>query len=221
VEQHEAYEHTLSSLGLTIRRLPSLPDHPDSVFVEDTAVVLPELAVMTRPGAESRRGETASVADVLREYRRVVEIDPPGTIDGGDVLVIARTIYVGDSTRTNRDAMTRLASLVAPHGYKVLSVPVTGCLHLKSAATLVNEDAVLVNPEWIEASIFGDLKVIEVHPEEPFAANAVLTASGVIHAAGFDRTSERLERAGIRVLTVDVSELQKAEGAVTCCSILV
>lgn len=220
VDQHREYEKTLERLGCTVRRLAPLPTYPDSVFVEDTALVLPELAIMTRPGAESRRGEVDSVENVLHEYRQVAHINAPGTIDGGDVLVIDSTIYVGESTRTNGDAVTQLSSLVARYGYEVERVAVGGCLHLKSAATRVASDVVLVNPHWVDASVFRNMRVIEVHDDEEAAANAVLTPAGIIYGSGFPNTCRRLEDAGLNVFEVDMSELKKAEGAVSCCSIL-
>lgn len=221
VDQHTRYERLLTSLGCTVQRLPPLPDHADSVFVEDTAIVLPELAIITRPGAESRRDEVFSVADALQAYRPVALIDAPGTMDGGDVLVIDSMIYVGESTRTNHDGIDQLAALAAPHGYRVRSVRVTGCLHLKSAVTRVADDLVLLNPDWVDKSIFTAMRAIEVHPAEPFAANALCLGEGIVHATGFDETSRRLQQTGIDVHQVEMSELQKAEGAVTCCSILV
>ena len=221
VEQHRQYQRALTELGCTIQRLTPLPDLPDSVFVEDTAVVLPELAVITRPGAASRRAEVTSVSHALREYRRLALIDSPGTLDGGDVLVVERTIYVGESTRTNADGIRQLAELTSSYGYTVCPLTTSGCLHLKSAVTRVAEDAILLNPEWVDASAFGHMRRIEVHSAEPFAANALLIGEDVIYPAGFDETSARLERIGIDVHPVETGELQKAEGGVTCCSIIV
>jgi dimethylargininase len=221
VHQHARYEQTLESLGCTIQRLPSLPNNADSVFVEDTAVVLPQLAIIAMPGAKSRRDEVSSVADALRAYRTLAFIETPGTLDGGDVLVIGSIIYVGDSTRTNREGIRQLAALAAREGYEVRSIPVTHCLHLKSAVTQIAEDAVLLNPDWVDASLFAGLRIIEVDPDEPLAANALRLGARVVYATGFDRTSRRLEQAGIEIHHVDMSEIQKAEGAVTCCSILV
>ena len=221
VTQHHRYEETLRKLGCTIRRLLPLPDLPDSVFVEDTAVVLRDHAIITRPGAASRRPEVESVADALREYRPLGFIEPPGTLDGGDVMLIGSTVYVGNSTRTNADGIRQLAQLTSPHGYSVYPLIVSGCLHLKSAVTRVGEDVVLLNPEWVDASSFDGVNVIEVDPREPFAANAVWLGDSILYTTGFDGTVERLERAAIKVHSVDNSELQKAEGAVTCCCILV
>ena len=219
--QHEEYERALISLGGTIERLVPLPDFADSVFVEDTAIVLPELAIVTRPGARSRRGEVSSVADALEAYRPVVRIDAPGTVDGGDVLVIGSDIYVGHSTRTNKEGIQQLAAFSSPYGYKVHALKVTSCLHLKSAATKVAEDTVLLNPDWIDRSSFQGLRTIDVHPAEPMGANALLIGERVVYSKDFVETRKCLEQAGIEVRSVDMSELQKAEGAVTCCSILV
>ena len=221
VEQHWQYEKLLTELGCTVERFPPLPDFPDSVFVEDTAVVLQELAVLTRPGAASRRPEVKSVADVLREYRRVAFIDNPGTLDGGDVLTIGRTIYVGASTRTNADGIRQLAQLTSQYGYTVRPLTTSGCLHLKSAVTRVAEDVVLLNPDWVDPFAFEEMRRIEVHPAEPFGANALWIGDSVIYPTGFDETRRRLERFGIKVNPVETGELQKAEGAVTCCSIIV
>ena len=221
VEQHRQYEKALTDLGCAIQRLPTLPDLPDSVFVEDTAVVLPELAVITRPGAASRRPEVTSVSDAMREYRQLAFIDAPGTLDGGDVLTVGHIIYVGASTRTNADGIRQLAQLTSPYGYTVRELTITGCLHLKSAVTRVSEDAILLNPDWVDASAFGDIRQIDVHPAEPFAANALWMGEAVIYPTGFDETRARLERFGIEVHAVETGELRKAEGGVTCCSIIV
>lgn len=220
-EQHASYEKSLVALGCTIQRLPSLPDLPDSVFVEDTAVVLPELAILTRPGAASRRAEVASVADALRPYRPLAFIESPGTVDGGDVLHVGSTIYSGQSTRTNAVGIRQLAELASPYGYDVRTVRVSGCLHLKSAVTRVADDVILLNPAWVDASCFSELQQIEVHPDEPFAANAVQLRENIIYSASYVATRRRLEQHGIKVHVVETDELEKAEGAVTCCSILI
>jgi dimethylargininase len=220
-EQHASYERSLVALGCSIRRLPSLPDLPDSVFVEDMAVVLPELAIITRPGAESRRAEVASVADALRPHRPLAFIESSGTLDGGDVLRIDSTIYAGQSTRTNAEGIRQLAQLTSPYGYDVRTVEVSGCLHLKSAVTRVGDDVILLNSEWVDASCFPKIEQIEVHPREPFAANAVLVGESILYSATYGATRRRLEQNGISVHTIETDELEKAEGAVTCCSILI
>jgi dimethylargininase len=218
--QHAAYEETLAGLGCTVRQLPDEPDLPDSVFVEDTAVVLDELAVITRPGVESRRGEIPSVARVLGEYRRITCMRAPATLEGGDVLVVGRRTFVGLSGRTNRGGVRQLSELLAPHGYEVTGVELTGCLHLKSAVTAVADDTVLANPRWVDVAVFRGLRAMSVHADEPFAANVLRVGDMLVAAAAAPRTRERLESAGFRVASVDVSELAKAEAGVTCCSLI-
>jgi dimethylargininase len=220
-QQHQQYENALASLGCTVIHLPPTPDLPDSIFVEDTAVVLPELAIITRPGAQSRRPETETVARALEQYRPVSEIRAPGTVDGGDVLVMGKRIYVGHSRRTNRQGILQLRELATPHGYRVYSVAVAGCLHLKSAVTQIAANTVLLNPEWIDAGLFNELDVIEVDPDEPFAANALLVGNVAIYPVAYPRTRKRMEAKGIATVTIEVDELAKAEAGVTCCSLLV
>jgi dimethylargininase len=220
-EQHALYEQTLVTLGCTVQRLPALPDMPDSVFVEDTAVVLPELAIITRPGAASRRAEVTSVADALRPRLPLAFIESPGTVDGGDVLHIGSAIYAGESTRTNAEGIRQLAELASPYGYDVQTVRVSGCLHLKSAVTRVGDDVILLNSAWVEASCFPGLAQIDVHRREPLGANALRIGGNVVYSATYAETRRRLEQHGINVHIVETDELEKAEGAVTCCSILI
>ena len=220
VAQHHAYREALETLGCRVVALAAQPEMPDAVFVEDVAIVLDEVAVSTRPGAPSRRGEGASVAEALAGYRPLLRIEAPGTLDGGDVLRVGRGIFVGQAARSNADGIAQLRALLAPFGYTVQGVATHGCLHLKSAATLVADDTLLVQPEWVDASVFAGLRCIDVDPDEEHAANALRIGEGVIHPACFPRTRQRLADAGIRVVPVDISELQKAEGAVTCCSLV-
>jgi len=219
-QQHRVYEECLVRLGCQLVPAPAEPSLPDAVFIEDTCVVLDEVAVITRPGASSRRSETASVACVLKEYRHLHAIESPGTIDGGDVLVHGKTIHVGLSTRTNPAAVDQLRQLLHPLGYTVNPVTIRDCLHLKSAATLVAENTLLVNRSWVDVAVFGDLHVIDVDPSEPFGANALAVSGVVLYLEAFPRTRQRLQQAGIEVLPVDLSELSKAEGGVTCCSVI-
>jgi dimethylargininase len=218
--QHHQYEQALAALGCRVERLPEKPELPDAVFVEDAAIVLDELAILTRPGAASRRPETRTVARALDRYRRLATIQVPGTLDGGDVLHVGRTLYVGLSGRSNRAAIDQTRALLAPLGYHVRGVTVDGCLHLKSAVTQVAADTLLVNRDWLDVSAFGGLRLVDVDPKEPGAANALRIGKVVIYAAAYPRTRVRLKETGIVVHTVDVSELAKAEGAVTCCSLV-
>jgi dimethylargininase len=218
--QHAAYEQALRDAGCEVRQLPEQPEQPDSVFVEDTVIVLDEVAVITRPGALSRRAETASMAAALQGLRELRHIEAPGTLDGGDVLRLDRSVYVGASARSNADGIAQLRSLLAPFGYRVEAAPLRDCLHLKTAVTQVASRCVLLNPEWVDAASFPGFEAITVDPREPFAANAVLVGDAVIHAASAPRTAERLRGLGIDVRSVDMSETEKAEGGVTCCSVV-
>lgn len=220
-EQHAEYERALERAGCAVERLGTDDAMPDSVFIEDTAVVLKELAIITRPGAESRRDERAAVREALRDHRSIQMIVGPGTIDGGDVMVIGRRVYIGQSTRTNDAGIAQMEKCVKPMGYSVMPVPVTKCLHLKSAVTALGSHTVLLNPEWISAEHFREYDRVSVDAREPYAANALMIDGRVIYAAEFPRTKEAIERAGFEVDAVPLSELAKAEGAVTCGSLIV
>lgn len=226
VEQHAAYEEALRRAGCDVRRLPEAPDSPDSVFVEDTAVVFDRVAVIARPGAESRRREVEAMVEALSPHRPLRFIDAPGTLDGGDVLVTPGRVFVGISGRTNSEGARQLAGHVAPFGFEVIPVPVHGCLHLKSAVSLLpatagNTPEILVNPAWVDRTLFDGFEVIEIDPDEPAAANVLPVSGCVICAEEYPRTRARLEASGFATLPVPAGELAKAEGGVTCCSVLV
>jgi dimethylargininase len=219
--QHAAYEHALRDAGYTVERLEASPEMPDSVFIEDVAIVFDELAIVTRPGAESRRAEVPAVAEALQRFRPVRVIQPPGTIDGGDVLVAGRQVFVGLSTRTNADAARQMREILAPLGYTVREARVRGCLHLKSAVTAIAGDTLLANLAWIERGLFDGFDVVEIDASEPMAANALRVGDRVIYPTAFPRTADRLAARGLTLSFVDASEVAKAEGAVTCCSLIV
>ncbi len=219
-DQHRQYEECLAALGCQVHRLPAEPSLPDAVFVEDTAVVLDELAIITRPGAASRRGETEAPAEALRAYRRLAAIEPPGTLDGGDVLRIGKRLLVGLSSRSNQAGIEQLRRLAGPFGYSVEGVRVTGCLHLKSAVTQVAESTLLVNPKWVDTGAFEGMESVDVDPREPFGGNALLVGDIVVYPASYPATRRRLEERGLQVKAVEVAELAKAEGGVTCCSLI-
>ena len=218
--QHRDYERALTEAGCRVERLLAGPDMPDAVFVEDIAVVFDELAIIARPGAESRRVEVPALAAALEPHRRLHVIVPPGTLDGGDVLVAGRRVFVGLSGRTNADAAMQMRQILAPHGYTVCAVTVRGCLHLKSAVTTAADDLLLVNPQWMAGEALSGFDLVEVDPAEPAAANALRAGEIVIYPAAFPRTAERLARRGVTLRLVDASEVAKAEGAVTCCSVI-
>jgi dimethylargininase len=217
-EQHRQYRACLAELGAHVEILPAAPDMPDGVFVEDPAIVLDEIAVITRMGALSRRGEHDSLARALAKYRELRHIVEPGTLEGGDVMRVGKTLYVGYSRRTNVAGIQQLATMLHPLGYFVVPVEVHGCLHLKSACCYIGDDTVLANRGWMDPDALCGLKILDV--PEPRGANALRIGDTVLMQAAFPGTCELLERSGFRVRRIDNSELLKAEAGVTCTSLL-
>jgi len=220
VQQHRAYQQCLEDLGARVIALPAEPQFPDGVFVEDPVLVLDEIAILTRMGAESRRGEGESIAKALSEFRPLHRIQDPATLEGGDVMRIGKTLYVGLSRRTNFEGIRQLTALTAPFGYKVVAVPAHGCLHLKSACCYVGAGAILANRNWIDWSLLDGFRILEVPADEPRAANVLEVAGELIFPEAFPQTRELLEKSGFRVRPLDMSELGKAEGGVTCTSLI-
>jgi dimethylargininase len=221
VQQHEAYCTLLRECGLDVIELSENSSFPDSTFVEDTAVVVDEIAVMTSMGVESRRGEVPAIESALSTYRPIDRILPPATLEGGDVLRSGKKIFVGVTPRTNTAGVDSLIAILKPFGYSIIPVPVRGCLHLKSACTLIDAETLLINPHWINPGIFEGFRIITVSEIEPWAANALLINTWVCMHAGFSRTLESLNNLGFRIKTVDISELLKAEAGMTCSSLIV
>jgi dimethylargininase len=218
--QHAAYRHTLAECGARVITLPALDHLPDAVFVEDTAVVLDEAALLLPMGVDSRRAEPSEVAGELARWREIVPLPEGCRVEGGDVVRLGRTLYVGRTGRTEELGIRALAAAAAPRGYRVIPVEVSGCLHLKSACSALDDRTILANPEWIDASAIEAERVIAVPSGEPDAANVLAIGGAVLLQAGCPRTAERVARAGFAVRVVDVSELAKAEGSLTCLSLL-
>ena len=219
-QQHASYRRLLENCGARVISLPAEPDLPDSMFVEDPAIVLDELAIVLPLGTESRRPETASISRALSSFRKVVHVELPGQVEGGDVLRIGRRLFAGISSRTNAEGIGQLRSIVSPFGYEVITVPVTGCLHLKSAVTYVGRNTLLANRAWFDNKPLAGFEWIDVAPEEPHAANALAIGDTVIFPTSFPRTRASLEAQGFHVTPLDISELQKAESGLTCSSLL-
>ncbi|MGB8474106.1 MAG: arginine deiminase family protein [Candidatus Acidiferrum sp.] len=218
--QHRAYEQLLEELGARVISLPAEPDLPDSMFVEDPAIVLDELAVIFPLGTASRRPEAASLAQAISKFRKLERIALPGTLEGGDVLCIGRKLFVGVTKRSNAEGVRQLAAILAPHHYEVIAVPVTGCLHLKSAVTFLGRDTLLANRAWFDPGPFFGYDWIDVAPTEPHAANALALGNTIIFPASFPSTTARIEARGFPVTALDISELQKAESGLTCSSLI-
>jgi dimethylargininase len=220
IEQHRTYERSLAGLGVKVLTLPAEPQLPDSVFVEDAAIVLDELAVMTRMGATSRRDEPELLARSLRDFRILKWIREPGTLEGGDVMRLGRTLYAGLTKRTNIEGIRQLGELIAPFGYQVVAVEVTGCLHLKSAGCPLGEDTILVNRQWFDTTALDSFRLLDVPENEPWAANVLQIGDAVLVQTVCPTTADLLEKAGYLVQPIDTSELAKAEAGLTCMSLL-
>jgi dimethylargininase len=220
IAQHKAYQDCLAALGIRIISIPAEPELPDAVFVEDAALVVDEVAVITNMGAPSRRPEANSVANTLSRYRPLKFLVEPATLDGGDVLRIGRSVFVGLSQRTNMEGIAQLTKILQIYDYHVQSVAVSGCLHLKSACSYIGDNTILVNRSWIDVEQLRGFELLDVPEDEPAAANALFVKGVVIIPAPFPNTRILLEQRGFGVRTVDVSELQKAEGSVTCTSLI-
>ncbi len=221
VSQHQAYEHLLEDFGARVISLPAEPALPDSMFVEDPALVLDELAIIFPLGTESRRPEAASLAKALAPFRELHYVHLPGMVEGGDILRIGRReLFVGLTQRTNPEGIRQLQCIAEQFDYKVTSVPVTGCLHLKSAVTFIGQNTLLANRKWFDAACVTGYEWVDVAPEEPHAANALAFESSVILPASFPLTRKLIEACGFEVVPLDISELQKAESGLTCSSLL-
>ncbi|MBI5825061.1 MAG: dimethylargininase [Chloroflexi bacterium] len=219
--QHHEYVQALAKIGCQVIELPEEQDLPDSVFVEDAAFILDEVAVITRPGADSRKPETESIIQALSPHRPLVHVAAPATVDGGDVLVLGKNIYVGLSTRSTPEAVNQLQSLLNKYGYKTAGVELTDCLHLKTAVTRVDDKTLLINKKWVDPIIFEGYELMEVDESEPFAANCLPVKDAIVYPTAFPKTQAKLEQKGFQIVNVNLAELAKAEGAVTCCSLII
>jgi dimethylargininase len=218
--QHCSYLGCLAELGAYVITLPADPKLPDCVFVEDPALVLDEVAVISRMGAESRRAEAETLATEIAKYRKVLRLEAPATLEGGDVMRIGKTLYVGRSRRTNVAGIEQLAKLLDPYGYYVVPIEVRDCLHLKSACCFIGDNTILANRAWMDQDALCGLKILDVPSEEPCGANTLRIGGTVVMPSAFPRTRELIERTGFLVRTLDYSELLKAEAGVTCMSLL-
>ncbi|HEX5888648.1 MAG TPA: arginine deiminase-related protein [Pyrinomonadaceae bacterium] len=218
--QHEAYRQCLTKMGVQITSLDLLPDAPDAVFIQDTAVVVDEVAIVATMGAACRAEEVESVAQVLSLHRPLKRLSPPATLEGGDIVRIGRTLYVGDSGRTNRDGIRQLSEMLAPYDYQVIPAGVRGCLHLSTGCSYLGRGLMLLNPVWVDAAPFQQFEILEVPETESWAANTIAVGDTVLMASAFERTCALVQERGFNVIATDISELQKAEGALTCMSLM-
>jgi dimethylargininase len=217
--QFDAYLAAVANAGLLVEILDPLPAYPDAHFIEDTAVVVPEVAVITRPGAPERRGEADLVAPSLRRHRRLAQIAAPGILDGGDVLVIGRHALIGLSARTNADGAAQLGGILAGLGYTWQTVPVGAGLHLKSSINLVAEGVLLVTAAFAHHEALTGYRTIAVPDDEAYAANVLRLHDHLLIPQGFPETRRRLEPLGVPVTELAMSEFQKLDGGLTCLSV--
>ena len=221
ISQHRAYEECLRRMGMHVISLPVQPELPDSVYNEDPAIDLDEVALIARMGADKRRGEAESLTPVLAALRPLRYIDPPATLEGGDRVRIDRTLFVGISSRTNLSGVEQLRSILGPYDYEVRPVQVTGCLHLTTGCSSLGDHTVIMNPEWVDASAFKDFEIIHTPPEEPWAANTIVAGERtLLVSASFPRTRALLEERGFEVRVANISELEKAEAGLSCMSLI-
>lgn len=219
LEQHAAYLERLRSLGLEVVVLEPEPDYPDGYFVEDAAIVTPRLAVITRPGAASRRGEEITIQPVLARYLPTVQIQAPGTVDGGDVLMVGSHFFVGLSERTNPEGAAQLGRSLEEHGYTWVALPVGAGLHLKSSVNSLGGDTLLITPELADYDEFADYDRIILDADEAYAANTLWVNDTLLTPKGFPKTRRKLEATGLEVIELDVSEVRKMDGGLTCMSL--
>ncbi|HJV21111.1 MAG TPA: arginine deiminase family protein [Holophagaceae bacterium] len=217
--QHVAYRQALEALGLQTEVLPPLPGFPDAYFVEDVAVVVPEVAVITRPGALARRGEAPHIEAALARHRELAHITEPGTLDGGDILIVDRTVFIGLSDRTNPEGARQLAECLGRHGYTARTVPVAEGLHFKSSVTHVGGRDLLVSTAFAGRPEFQGFTCHVVEEEETYACNTLLVNGTLITPKGFPRTRALLEGLGRPIVELDMSEGRKMDGGLTCMSL--
>lgn len=217
--QHDAYLQWLRDAGVDVHVLPPLAGHPDAYFVEDAAVILGDLAVITRPGAPSRRGEAVAMAAALAEVKRLCTIEPPGTLDGGDVLWVGSTLFIGLSGRTNRAGAAQLATAAESMGLDAVTVTVPEGLHLKSSVTALNEETLLSTPEFAQNDAFSGFRHVRVPLGEEPAANSLWVGDLILLPADFPGTLARVQAAGFDVRCLDNSEIRKMDGGFSCLSL--
>lgn len=220
LDQHAAYADALEQCGLRVMALPALPDFPDSTFVEDVALLTPACAIITRPGAASRRGETSSMATVLAGfYPAVAHIDAPGTVEAGDIMQVGGHFYIGITARTDSAGAAQTIDILRRHGLDGSAVKVGDALHLKSCVSYLEDRKLLIWEDFPDRAAFRDLEAIDVAPAEAYAANSLWVNGTVLVPAGFPATRAQIEAAGYPVIELDVSEFRKVDGGLSCLSL--
>jgi dimethylargininase len=217
--EHRSYERCLAEMGVQVVSVPAESDLPDAVFVEDTAAIVDEVAVIARMKVIRRRPEISRLIPIFSHYRPLKYLSLPAVLEGGDIIRVGRTLYVGISMRTNLDGAVQLEEILRSYDYQVRPVKVRGCLHLTTGCSYIGRDTILANETWVDTSQFEGFEVINTcSVSEPWAANTMLIDETVILSESFPRTRDCLESRGFKVKTVKISELEKAEGGLSCLS---
>ncbi len=218
-DQHEHYIQLLGSLGVSVENLPYEADFPDAHFVEDTAVVTPEIAIITRPGADARKGETPTIAAALKKYRELLHISSPGTVDGGDILLVGRHVFIGISERTNADGARQLTDMLSPFGYTCIPVPVAAGLHFKSSVNMLTDDTLLVTQDFSDRPELNGFRILTVPAGENYAGNTLAVNGTLMVPEGYPKTLALLRSEGFETCTIDTEESRKMDGGLTCLSL--
>jgi dimethylargininase len=219
LKQHEAYLAALSGAGLEVIVLDPQPDYPDAHFVEDTAVVTPNVAVITIPGAAARQGEEESIIPVIADFRRIERIQTPGTVDGGDVLQVGNHFFIGISERTNRQGAEQLGQILRRYDHTWTPVAVGAGLHFKSSVNYVGQNTLLVTPDFAAKEQLQGYDHLVLDRSETYAANTLLVNDHLLIPAGYPKTQRQLETLGLDMVELEVSEVQKMDGGLTCMSL--
>jgi len=218
--QHQQYCNTLSLLGINLIRLDTDDSLPDCCFTEDTVVIVDDLAIITSPGIKSRVAETIALEKTLSLYKNIIRINQPGTIEGGDVLIIERTLYIGISSRTNTEGIRQIAAILEPRGYWIVPVEIRNTLHLKSVCSYLGNGRIILAEGYFDLNIFSGFEKIIVPKEEAYSANCLYVNKRILIPKGFPETKELLEEKGLHVVELEMSEFRKADGALTCLSVI-
>jgi dimethylargininase len=220
LKQHQTYAQALTECGLTVIALPPDDHHPDSTFVEDTALLTPECAIIMRPGAPSRRDETIAMEEVLRGlFRGVERVESPGTADAGDIMMVGRHYYIGLSQRTNPEGAAQIINILESHGMTGSTVPLERVLHLKSGVAYLEDNTMVVAGEFKTRPEFKPFNLIPVDDDEMYAANCLWVNGVVLVASGYPKTERTIRAVGLRTVVLDVSEFRKLDGGLSCLSL--
>ncbi len=218
--QHDAYIDALQSCGLTVTVMDADEDYPDGMFVEDTALVMPGLAIVTRPGADSRRGETVTIKKQLEQVFDQIEIvEAPGTVDAGDIMMVGKHFFIGLSERTNDDGAEQMVRYLRQHGYDGSTISISEGLHFKSSISYLENNHIVVTGELVEKLELAEFNAVVVNPADAYSANSVWVNNHVLVPAGFAETSRSIKALGYEVIELDVSEFQKLDGGLSCLSL--